>query len=50
MELDKDTLIKELAQFQRATISKEEVNEIMFRHLLSQGYSEEDIQKVSPKN
>ncbi|MEW9668370.1 hypothetical protein [Ammoniphilus sp. 3BR4] len=43
MEIDKDTLIKELAEFQRAMITKQEVNEIMVRHLLSQGYSEEEI-------
>jgi len=45
MELDKDTLINELAQFQRATITKKEVNEIFLRHLLSQGYLEEEIQE-----
>ncbi len=45
MELDKDTLINELAQFQRATITKQEVNEILHRHLLTQGYSEDEIHK-----
>ncbi|WP_167577509.1 hypothetical protein [Ammoniphilus sp. YIM 78166] len=43
MELDKDTLINELAQFQRATITKQEVNEIFQRHLHSQGYSDDEI-------
>lgn len=43
MELDKDSLINELAQFQRATITKQEVNEIFLRHLRSQGNSDEEI-------
>ncbi|WP_164985126.1 hypothetical protein [Ammoniphilus sp. CFH 90114] len=45
MELDKDSLINELAQFQRATITQQEVNEIFMRHLQSQGYSKEDLQE-----